>query len=63
MPTMPLTMNLEQSTYLQRLKDAYYASYGELKGDGKYRYRLSIADLIDKANLELKYIWENPNGI
>ncbi len=46
-----------QQTYRQRLIEAYRAEYGEIKGS-RWKYRYAVPELIDKANLELKHLWE-----
>lgn len=46
------------NTYRQSLIEAYRAEYGEIKG-ARWKYRYGVPELIDKANLELKYLWEN----
>ena len=47
-----------QQTYRQSLIEAYRAEYGETKGN-RWKYRYGVPEIIDKANLELKYLWEN----
>ncbi len=55
----PPTMRQELKTYRQSIIDDYRKEYGEYKGRWKYRY--GVPEIIDKANLELKYLWENPS--
>jgi hypothetical protein len=52
-------MRQELKTYRQSIIDDYRKEYGEYKGRWKYRY--GVPEIIDKANLELKYLWENPS--
>lgn len=50
----PFQLLQAQMTYLDCIKSSYYESYC----DDNRRLRYSYPELIDKANLELKYIWE-----
>ena len=53
----PPTLRQELQTYRQSIVDDYRESYGELKGN-RWRYRYGVSEIIDKANLELKYLWD-----
>ena len=55
---MRLEPILTLNTYRQSLIEAYRAEYGEIKGS-RWKYRYGVPEIIDKANLELKYLWEN----
>lgn len=54
---MKFLLNQTMQTYRQSLIEAYRAEYGEIKGS-RWKYRYGVPELIDKANLELKYLWE-----
>lgn len=57
---MRLVLRQELQTYRQGIIDAYRENYGELKGR-RWKYKYGVPEIIDKANLELKYLWENPS--
>ncbi len=46
--------------YTKRIRNAYRSSYGEER-KGRWYFRYNTPEIIDKANLELKYLWENPS--
>lgn len=51
-------MRQEMVTYRGQLIESYKVAYGDEEG----RYRYSTLELMDKADMELRYMWESTNG-